>query len=230
MKVLYILILEDNVSSDTDSDGDEDDKTLTKKKRKRNHEIELVPQEEIDSDEYDTDEIAEIRAIAKKMLRKKDRLNILYRTYNRYAFDDTDGAPDWFGDEEKMHNKPIKPVTKDEVNVEREMLKKINDRMPKKILEAKSRKRNKLEKRLKRVKKQAQAISNQDDLKEFSKVKQIEKLYKKERSKMKEKKRYVVNRSSRIKAGKNSRTVKHVDKRMKKDRRAVKAKEKRDNK
>jgi len=103
--------------------------------------------------EFDDDEKAEIRAIAKKMLRKKDRLNILYKTYNRYAFNDLERAPEWFQTDEKEHNRANKPVTKDEITREKEIMKAINDRMPKKVLEAKSRKRNKLNRRMAKIKK-----------------------------------------------------------------------------
>ena len=197
---------EENESSDTDEEADKNSK---KKKTKKNEplkmlgkktkretevksenedseedkeKIDFVGKDEEDSDaesEFDIDEKAEIRAIAKKMLRKKDRLNILDNTYNRYAYDDSERVPEWFMDEEKKHNRPNLPVSKDEINTQKEKLREYNSRMPKKILEAKSRKRNKLTKRLEKVKKKAQAISNQDDINEFSKVKQIEKIYRK---------------------------------------------------
>lgn len=219
---------EDNLSSDTD---EEDNKKLTGKKTKRNNIQEKDSEnkkELLDSDgeEYDSDEVAEIRAIAKKMLRKKDRLDILYKTYNRYAFSDLKQAPDWFASEEQQHNKPTKPVTKEEIMSEKEILKKFNDRVPKKILEAKARKKNKLAKRMDKVKKKAQIIVNQDEINEFSKIKQIEKLYKKELRNNKEKKKYVVSRSFKVNKGKNSRNIRHVDRRLKKDKRAQKARDK----
>jgi len=217
---------EDNLSSDTD---DEQDKKITGRKTKRNNLKENdIEKNNINSDdeEYDSDEIAEIRAIAKKMLRKKNRLDIIYNTYNRYAFSDLDQAPEWFSTEERQHNKPIKPVTKDEIMAEKEILKKFNDRIPKKILEAKARKKNKLAKRMEKVKKKAQVIVNQDEINEFSKIKQIEKLYKREMSNNKEKKKYVVSRSFKVNKGKNSRNIKHVDRRLKKDKRAQKARDK----
>ena len=164
------------------------------------------------------------------MLRKKDRLDILYKTYNRYAFTDLDLAPEWFADDEKQHNVPSKPVTKDEVNAEKEIMKQVNDRMPKKVLEAKARKKKKLNHKMDKVKKKAQVISNQEEINEFSKLKQIEKLYKRELSKKQEKKKYVVSRSNKVDNRRNTRTVKHVDKRLKKDKRAVKASDKRKNK
>merc|ERR1712032_576295 len=60
--------------------------------------IEFVGKKSDESDsesEYDMDKKAEIMAIATKMLRKKDRLDILNGTYNRFAFDDSDMVPDW---------------------------------------------------------------------------------------------------------------------------------------
>lgn len=58
-------------------------------------------------------------------------------------------------------------------------------------------------------------------------MRQIEKLYKKEKSKMKETKSYVVNRSFRnVGKAKQGRNVKFVDKRMKKETRAKKRQEK----
>ena len=227
---------ENNLSSDTD----EEEKKFIGKKQKRDNKalkkdgidednkgIDVVPKDSDSEDEYDNDEIAEIRAIATKMLRKKDRLDVLYKTYNRFAFSDLDQAPGWFAEDENQHNVPSKPVTKDEINAQKEILKQVNDRMPKKVLEAKSRKKKKLQKRLDKVKKKAQVISNQDEINEFSKVKQIQKLYKKELNKSKEKKRYVVARSNKVDNRKDTRNVKHVDKRMKKDKRALKAIDKR---
>jgi len=49
---------------------------------------------------------------------------------------------------------------------------------------------------------------------------------KKEIRNNKEHKKYVVSRSSKIKTGKDSRSIKHVDKRMKKDKRTMKQKDK----
>ncbi len=97
------------------------------------------------------------------MLRKKDRIKILNSSYNRYAFEDDGKVPKWFLDEESKHNKPQKPITKAEVLAEKEYLKKITVRMPKKVLEAKARKRNRLNKRLQKIKKQTENIANQDE-------------------------------------------------------------------
>ena len=216
---------EDNLSYDTDEE--EEEKKLLNKKTKREKEESSSDSED---DGYNSDDKAEIRAIAKKMLRKKERLKILNSSYNRYAFEDEGKVPNWFLEDEAKHNKPQKPVTKAEVLAEKEYLRKITVRMPKKILEAKARKRNKLNKRLQKIRKQAEGIANQDEYTEISKVKQIEKLYKREINKSKEKKKYIISRSWSNNKGKDSRNVRHVDRRMNKDKRAVKAREKRNKK
>ena len=217
---------EDNLSYDTD-EQEEKNKLLNKKTKR---EKDQSSSSENEDDGYNSDEKAEIRAIATKMLRKKERLKILNSSYNRYAFEDDGKVPKWFLEDENKHNKPQKPVTKAEILAEKEYLRKITVRMPKKILEAKARKKNRLNKRLQKIKNQAEGIANQDEYTEISKVKQIEKLYKREINKSKEKKRYIISRSWANNKGKDSRNVRHVDRRMKKDKRAIKAREKRNKK
>ena len=68
-----------------------------------------------------------------------------------------------------------------------------------------------------KIKKKAQVIAN-EDISEASKMKQIQKLYRKEKNKHKETKNYVVNRSFNATGpSKNSRLIKHVDARMRRD-------------
>lgn len=224
---------EGNDSSDTENDNKESYDFLKKKRKIKGENIEKANidfvQRNNDDDEdseFDIDDKAEIRAIAKKMLRKKDRLAILNSSYNRYAFDDECDAPDWFMDDEKQHNKATKPVTKEEILAERELLKQINDRLPKKVLEAKNRKKKKMARQMEKIKKKAQVISNQEEIGEGSKIRQIEKLYRRELGKNKQEKKYVVVRSKQ-KVGRNSRSVKYVDKRLKKDKRSLKRAERR---
>ena len=222
---------EDNLSYDSDEKEEEKkEKELLNKKKKRSNEKDNISSSDSENDGYNSDDKAEIRAIAKKMLRKKERIKILNASYNRYAFEDDGKVPKWFLDEEAKHNKPQKPITKAEVLAEKEFLKKITVRMPKKVLEAKARKRNRLNKRLQKIKKQAENIANQDEYTEISKVKQIEKLYKREINRSKDKKKYIISRSWSNNKGKDSRNVRHVDRRLKKDKRALKAREKRNKK
>jgi len=62
----------------------------------------------------DSDDMAETRALAKLMLRKKNRTEILENTYNKFAtFDDPSVLPEWFKEDEAKHFKPRIPVTKE---------------------------------------------------------------------------------------------------------------------
>lgn len=88
---------------------------------KENADFEVVPQESSGSSDSDSSEDseddngkAETLAYAKKMLRKRSRESILDDAYNRYTFNDV-GLPRWFNDDERKHNRPEKPITKDEV-------------------------------------------------------------------------------------------------------------------
>ena len=145
---------EDNLSYDSDEKEEEkkENSLLNKKTNRSKEKDDLSSSSDSENDGYNSDDKAEIRAIAKKMLRKKERLKILNSSYNRYAFEDDGKVPKWFLDEEAQHNKPQKPITKAEVLAEKEYLKKITVRMPKKVLEAKARKRNRLNKRLQKIK------------------------------------------------------------------------------
>ena len=109
---------------------------------------------------------------------------------------------------------------------EKEAIKAYNERPSKKVEEAKARKRKRLAKAMLRIKKRAQVIADQD-LNEAVKMKQIQKMYRKEKDKHKEEKTYVVNRSfSNTQGRKTARNVKVVDARLRKDQRNDKRKAK----
>lgn len=55
----------------------------------------------------DSDEIAETRALAKKMLRKKFRQETIEASYGRFAHeDDKMIIPEWFEKDEEINNRP----------------------------------------------------------------------------------------------------------------------------
>ena len=143
----------------------------------------------------DSDEIAEMRCLAKRMLRKKDRTEILDATYNRYSFHEKpDDLPSWFvEDESKNYFRHYNP-TKEEVAAEKEEIKAYNARTSKKVEQAKMRKKKRLGKAMEKIKAKANVIADQD-INERSKMKQIMRMYAKEKDKHKEEKSYVVNRS-----------------------------------
>ena len=180
-------------------------------------------------EDYSSDELAETRALAKKMLRKKGREEILDMTSGRYAFNDDAGTlPEWFVQEEKRHYRLNLPITKEEVAAERELLRAYNERPSKKVMEAKAKKKMRLKRALSKVRTKAMTVANQTEISEGSKNRQIERMYKKAAASVKEKKKVVVSRVFNTGKGKQSKgsKVKYVDPRMKKDLRAQKRLEK----
>ncbi|XP_057953422.1 adoMet-dependent rRNA methyltransferase spb1 [Malania oleifera] len=169
-----------------------------------------------ESEDEDVDTKAEILACAKKMLRKKQREQILDDAYNKYMFDD-EGLPRWFMEEEKRHRQPIKPVTKEEIAAMRAEFKEIDARPAKKVAEAKARKKRDAMRKLEKVRKKANNISDQADISDRSKGKLIEKLYKKAAPKRPKKEYVVAKKGVQVKAGKGKVLV---DRRMKKDARS----------
>jgi len=190
-------------------------------------------EEELSIDDYDINDKAEILALGKLMLDNPvSRNEVMESTTNRYMFPD-DGRllPEWFKDDEDKHNKPQLPVTKEMVAKYREELKAIDSKSTKKVTEAKARKRKRYLLKLQQARSKAKAIVDSGDLTERDKVKQIQKLYKGQLSKVKPHKVYVIGRrvvSSNIPKGKNVR-MKLVDPRLKKDKRGKKASENRTN-
>ena len=143
----------------------------------------------------DSTDIAETRALAKKMLRKKFREETINQSYNRYTFDDDDKKlPGWFVEDETKAFVPNYNLTKEEVDEEKRALTEWNARPSKKVMEAKGRKKMRLVKAMSKIKNKAQVIAS-SEIAEGSKMKQIKKLYTKEKAKHKEEKTYVVNRS-----------------------------------
>ncbi|KAK7404431.1 hypothetical protein VNO78_05322 [Psophocarpus tetragonolobus] len=194
---------------------------LEPKPSKAVDDIKIVPEPATDSsddsssesEEEDIETKAEVLAYAKKMLRKKQREQILDDAYNRYMFDDR-GLPNWFVDEERRHRQPIKPITKEEVAAMRAQFKEIDARPAKKVAEAKARKKRVAMRKLEKVRKKANAISDQTEISDRSKRKQIEQLYKKAVPKRPKKEYVVAKKGVQVKAGKGKVLV---DRRMKKD-------------
>ncbi len=129
-------------------------------------------QKQKQAEDYDFDDLAENLALAKKMIRTKHREVIINSTYNRYSYNDEDtNLPSWFLDDEKKHNVMNLPITKEEVQVVKERLMAINSRQPKKVLEAKWRKKIKLTRKLQKAKQKAEAVFEQDELSTQAKMK-----------------------------------------------------------
>lgn len=194
--------------------------------KKTEDDFEIVPapasdsSDDSSSDESDDDveTKAEILAYAKKMLRKKQREQMLDDAYNKHMFHDK-GLPKWFEDEEKKHRQLVKPITKEEVAAMRAQFKAIDARSSKKVLQAKARKKRVAMRQLEKVRKKANTISDQADISDRSKTKMIESLYKKSTPKRPQKEYVVAKKGVQVKVGKGKVLV---DRRMKKDARADK--------
>ena len=165
----------------------------------------------------DSDDIAETVAIAKMMLRKKNRESLIDSSYNRYVFDeDKSELPIWFADDEEKYNKAPLPIPKEMIEAEKNRLREFNEKTPKKVLEVRARKRNKIARKLEKLKQKAQVIANQDDISEASKFRQIDKMYRKENATKKAEKKYVVinKYKSGKKIRKHGKNVKFVDRKI----------------
>lgn len=204
---------------------------VAKAQRLQQDDFEIVPAEPArdeddsssssdDSDESEDDlddyRKAEILAYAKKMLRKKQREQILDDAYNKYMFDD-EGLPNWFVEDEKRHRQPMKPVTREEVAAMRAQFKEIDARPSKKVAEAKARKKRVAMKKLDKARQKADAIADQNDINEKSKRKMIDQIYRKAMPKKPQKEYVVAKKGVQVRAGKGKVLV---DPRMKKDKRA----------
>ena len=94
--------------------------------------IEIVPA--LRYDDYDVDSLAQMRVLAGKMLRKKDREEIIEDSYNRYSRPVDEDAPDWFLEDENKHNYKILPITKEEFAAEKARLLAIKNKPIKKVI------------------------------------------------------------------------------------------------
>ncbi|KAK4258631.1 hypothetical protein QN277_005062 [Acacia crassicarpa] len=192
--------------------------------KKGEDDFEVVPAPATDSsddsdssenvDDYSVEEKAEILAYAKKCRMKKQREQMLDDAYNKYMYEKEDGLPKWFEEEERRHRQLIKPVTKEEIDAMKAQFKEINARPAKKVAEAKARKKRVAMRKLEKVRKKANAISEQADISDRSKSKQIERLYKKAEPKKPRKEYVVAKKGVQVKTGKGKVLV---DRRMKKD-------------
>ncbi|KAL3128748.1 Spb1p-like FtsJ methylase [Cryptosporidium hominis] len=208
-------------NSDTDEVQESDDERFTKPENEEDLKI--------------------IQGIGSLLVNKSTRMDLIDGSYNRYAFHDPDedlennvlGLPSWFIEDENKHNKPELPITKELMAQYRAKLREIKNRPIRKESEALARKKRRYEKVMEKARKKAQSIADSEEMNEASKSKTINSLIKKAQ-KISSKKRvnvYTVTRrhglSKQIKNKEKSINTtnlktKFVDKRLKKDKRAIK--------
>jgi AdoMet-dependent rRNA methyltransferase SPB1 len=198
--------------------------------------FEIVPidesSEDTDSDKGGQDAQLEALAYARALVngrRRRDELED--NAFNRRAFADTEGAPDWFVDNERAHNKVSLPVTREDLIAVRQQEIALNARPIKRLVEAKMRKLRRSRRRIERTKQQANAIADQTDIDDKAKMRLLEKLYRGGKAKEEKRERvYVITskggKTHKARGATRGRVVR-VDPRMKKEKRAKKASEKR---
>eukprot|EP00929_Paragymnodinium_shiwhaense_P049328 TRINITY_DN24887_c0_g1_i1.p1 TRINITY_DN24887_c0_g1~~TRINITY_DN24887_c0_g1_i1.p1 ORF type:complete len:1019 (-),score=393.27 TRINITY_DN24887_c0_g1_i1:157-3213(-) len=177
----------------------------------------------------DPNELAETLALGSILVSsKKNRMELIDAAYNRWAFDRDETLPDWFTEEEDRHNKPELPITKELMKQFRDKLREINARPIRKVLEAKARKKRRLNKRLEKLRDTAMTLSTNDEMSSVAKTRQMRKEMRK-MAKQEERKVTVVAmkkggggyKQTKGKAPKGAKT-KVVDRRMKADQRGLK--------
>jgi AdoMet-dependent rRNA methyltransferase SPB1 len=224
---------DDDDDDDSDVDSDIDDRSIVqgneeeKPKKAKGDTFEIAPQTKVGH--LDEVGLAIGTAIATSRKRKRD---IIDDSYHRYSYG-KEVLPKWFTEDESKHKKRPLPVTREEVEAYKERMREINARPIKKVIEAKAKKKDKMLRKLEKVRKRAEGVLEASDTSEREKQQQIKGMYKRAGllKKKREKVTYVVAKKSQ--AGKNyarpsvvKGQYKVVDPRLKKDLRAAKLKEK----
>ncbi|KAG9289266.1 hypothetical protein G9A89_007511 [Geosiphon pyriformis] len=206
---IEIIPTENNDQDETMWDGDGSDED--EKKMKRVQEIGLITPEAMN--------------LAQQLVnRQKTKHALIDDGFTRQAFCDKEGLPEWFLEDEKRHNKPNLPITKEAVEAIRERMKALNARPIKKIAEAKARKKIRAVKRLVKLQKKTEAIAETGEMTEREKSQTITKMLSKNVKKKKDRKIVVakgVNKGNKGRPKGVKGRYKMVDTRMKKEVRAM---------
>lgn len=173
-------------SSEGDTDSEVEDVKMPKLENKNSQpetmEADSMSDEEerydptkADEDENDKNiKMTLAHKLATGEITKHDLIN---EGYNKYSFRDTDGLPNWFLDDEKKHSKILKPITKEAAAAIKEQEKTLNARPIKKVREAQARKQMRAARRLERIRKKSETISEDGSKSEMEKSEAIARLF-----------------------------------------------------
>lgn len=157
----------------------------------------------------------------------RNKHTIVDEGYNRYAFRDRDGLPEWFLEDEAQHSRISKPITKEAVEALKAKFKAMNARPTKKVMEAQARKKMRAAKKLEKLRKKTDLINEDEGRTERDKAEEIQRLTRKLTSKKKEKPKVTVVAARGFNRGVQGRPrgvkgkYKMVDGTMKKEQRAL---------
>lgn len=120
---------------------------------------------------------AEAMTLAQSLVTgEKTSMDVIDDGFNKYAFRDVDGLPEWFLDDEGKHSKPHRPITAAAAAAIKEKLRALNARPIKKVREAKSRKKFKAAQKLEKLKKKSAILADDDAMTEKDKAQTIAKM------------------------------------------------------
>ena len=158
---------------------------------------------------------------------EKTKYDLVDEGFNKYAFQDRDGLPEWFLDDEGKHSKPLRPISAAGAAAIKEKLRALNARPIKKVREAKDRKKFRAAQRLEKLRKKSALVAEEEGISEKDKAQNIAKLMSKAtKKKPKQQVKLVVARGGNRGISGRPRGVKGkykiVDARLKKDVRADK--------
>ena len=158
---------------------------------------------------------------------QKSKHDVVDEAFNKYTFQDREGLPDWFLDDEHKHSKPHRPITAAGAQAIKEKLRALNARPIKKVREARDRKKFKAAQRLEKLRKKSALVADEAGISEKDKAQNIAKLMNKAvKRKPKQQVKLVVARGGNRGISGRPRGVKGrykiVDPRLKKDSRAQK--------
>jgi AdoMet-dependent rRNA methyltransferase SPB1 len=128
-----------------------------------------------DHEEYDSDDYAKTMALGTMMLRKSKAKALVDASYNRYAWNDPEGLPEWFVDDESRHYRPQLPIPPALLQKMKDKQTALSVRPIAKVAEARARKNRNAKHKLAAAKKKAQALVGSSDMSEAMKLKQISK-------------------------------------------------------
>lgn len=228
---------ESNDESDTEAapeSGEEEEEAETEEEAAAQEEAAKVAEEEASKlagqniKDFNVETYKMARDITLRPSMKKELIN---DSFNRYMQDD-DNLPIWFEKDEQAHNRPMIPISKDDVKEWRQHMRDINEVATKRVIEARFRKKKKALQKMKSLQEKADEIAEKEGLNERSKLRIMERIFERGMRSMKPAPKVVVTQKrdagrQRLPKGVSSGRVKLVDKRFKKDLRAQKRVEKR---
>jgi AdoMet-dependent rRNA methyltransferase SPB1 len=171
-----------------------------------------------DIEDYDSDDYAQTLALGTMMLRKSKAKALVDASYNRFAWNDPEGLPEWFVDDENRHYRPQLPIPPELMAKMKEKMLALSTKPIAKVAEARARKNKRAKTKLAAAKKKAEAVANSSEMSETMKLKAISKAMRGQDAK-KPGKTYVVSKKGR--GAKGAKGIKLVDKRMRNDKKAM---------